>query len=213
MVCEKLTTLKQLVVENPLVLEGEEWLRHFKECTDCREEKAGLENSLTVFKQLEGERLSGCTLGPTWERLCAALIENQPPRNPSKFPILAAAVIGAFIIGAIGSWALFDPNQIDKNHIVKEKGPVSIEPNHRVEQVSKTSTNVDGNNFNRKNNNDVWGELRLNQRGQLEVVRYKQEGDALAEKTVYSLNQNSPYQRVTSQGTPSATPVLNQKTR
>lgn len=164
MSCEKLETLKKIAISDPGQIRGGTWDLHIEMCGECRRELSSMEDTLAVFFQLENERLSRSPSGPSWEKICAVLHEQNTSRPLRSWQILAAAVVGAFIVGATASWAVFQPFRApdtlvaDSATNVSTSAPASqIPENVNPQQLKQTP-------------NEIWGELRVRPDGSLELV-------------------------------------------
>ena len=178
MSCEKLGEIKQLVVERPDQLRDGPLSAHLLLCDVCTAEVAAMEHTLTVFTQLEQERLSRAPSGPSWEQLCSVLKEQKGQKSTRPLTLLAAAVLVAFIVGVSTTWVFFPTDQagtseIAKNTLIEQKeGQSPEEKQPRASQLVESSQN------------GVWGELRIKVDGTLEVVTEKTSNDIINHRSL-----------------------------
>ncbi len=94
MSCKQTRLLQRLAVEDPETLRTEPWRIHLQHCGPCSAGRAGLERSLAVFRQIEGERLLRA-FGPQWEAFAEALQRDRRARQRRRLraSFTAAAVL------------------------------------------------------------------------------------------------------------------------
>ena len=111
MSCDQLLLMQRLAVEQNETLASDDWQDHFAACEECRAEWNAFSRSLTIFRQLEQERVSRFSASPSWEdfsrKLSADWRRWQFFRGlrlrKLRFPV-AAAVVATLTVGGVSMW-------------------------------------------------------------------------------------------------------------
>jgi len=205
MSCERLPDLKQLTVDDPAALLNVGWIRHFSQCDDCRNEHDLAKDTLTIYKQLEQERLTRCPDGPKWEDFCAIVMGETKSsalhRGNFRVHMLAAAVIGAFMVGIAGTWILSGPNIDIGTAVAEHKSEIQESNIDNLQKSGSAEVAKDDVGKQGQDAEGVWGELRINKLGELEVV-----GNSIGTR----FQNKRPTMTLEPIETPRVTPVSNQ---
>ncbi|MDH5752712.1 MAG: hypothetical protein OEZ59_09885 [Deltaproteobacteria bacterium] len=114
MSCNRLEMLCRLLVDGIEALRTVEWKSHLEKCPICRGEKLRLERSISVFRQMETERLDSMEVQdgePAWEAFREKL--EQSSRRRMQLRIQVVSVAAVVLVAVLGS--VFTMNAVTRN--------------------------------------------------------------------------------------------------
>ena len=106
MSCDQLEMIRELIAAEPKALIKEPWLSHLTLCDVCKRENKSFEQSLALYKALEGTHLDGRPAPLSWKAMSQA-IEKGHSKNISLKALTTYSVAATlFVSMGIGGYIL-----------------------------------------------------------------------------------------------------------
>ena len=127
MSCDQLLLVQRLAVDQNEVLASDDWQYHIAACEECRAEWNAFSRSLTIFRQLERERVSQFSASPSWEDFSQKLASDWRRWRmfrKLRFPV-AAAVVATLTVGGVSMWVKGDGDKSSPRATAKQTAEIT----------------------------------------------------------------------------------------